>query len=410
MNNGKNNNRGLLVLVVSVFFDIFGVALVIPMLPVWAKALGATPTSQGLIGTVYGACQLVGAVVAGRISDQHGRKVVLLASIAMAGISYPMGAMATSLPAFFFWRVPVGLCKQTMSVASAYISDSATEENRSVWLAATGSSAALGFVVGPALGGWLGAHDAALPAFVSAALFAANFVAVWLLLPESAAPQQPQTQQQQTKSEQSFLQSIVTALQTPLVGELLFVHALFHMAFQLVKSSLFFSNERFGFGAQENGLLLAYVGVLTLFGKAGFVPVLAKYFSDTSLLFGNLLLMTGALLALAFASNMWLYCAALIPFTASTSVVGTVVVALVSGAGRSSGNVGALLGVASAFESITRILSPAICGVLIQSWAGVGAPPFVGALVAGVAAAYVGSKWQQLVVPAAAATKSTKSD
>lgn len=392
-----NNNRGLLVLVVSVFFDIFGVALVIPMLPVWAKALGATPTLQGLIGTVYGACQLIGAVVAGRISDQHGRKIVFLASIAMAGVSYPMAALAPSLPVFFFWRVPVGLCKQTMSVASAYISDAATEQKRSVWLAAVGSAAALGFVVGPALGGWLGAYDPALPAFVSAALFAANFVAVWLLLPESVAVRHEQPREQQAQP--PFLQSIVTALRTPLVGELLIVHGLFHMAFQLMKSSLFFT-ERFGFGAQENGLLLAYVGVLTLFGKAGFVPLLAQHFSDTSLLFANLLLMAGALTALAFASNIWLYGAALIPFTASTSVVGTVVVALVSGAGRNSGNVGALLGVASAFESITRILSPAICGVLIQSWAGVGAPPFVGALVAGVAAAYVGSKWQQLTLPA----------
>jgi DHA1 family tetracycline resistance protein-like MFS transporter len=383
--------RGLVILVVSVFVDIFGVALVIPMLPVWARNLGATPAQQGLLGTAYGACQLFGAILAGRISDTKGRKVVLLASLFLAGVSYLGTAFASSLTVLFLWRIPVGVGKQTISVASAYVSDSTLPENRSVWLAAVGSAAALGFVVGPALGGWLGAHDARLPAIVSASLFLVNFVCVWLFLPEPARVQV--RSDSPPPSELPFVQSIVRALQTPLVGELLVVHFLFHMAFQLIKANFsLFNQERFSFGPQENGFLLAYLGVLSLLGKAGFVPLLSARFSDLALLSTNLLVLTVSLMAMAFSPNIVVYCLVLIPFTASTSIVGTVVLAQLSGA--ATGNVGALLGVASAFESITRILSPVICGALMQVSSG--APPFVGALVAAGAAAYVAYKKDQL--------------
>jgi len=263
----QSNERALYMLVTSVFFDIFAVALIIPLMPYYAKSLGASAATQGMIGTIYGFCQFVGAVGAGRLSDRRGRKFVLLLSLAAASASYLGTALAPSLPWLLFWRIPVGLCKQTLSVAFAFIGDASEQSRRSLWVGLVGSAAAVGFILGPALGGWLGERQPALPAVVSSALFAANFVCVWLFLPDpirlveatATAAAQPQQQQQQ---QLSLFQTILGAFRTPVTGELLAIHFLFHLAFQMMKSNHpLFNAERFGFGPTENGLVLAYVGV-----------------------------------------------------------------------------------------------------------------------------------------------------
>lgn len=413
-----SNERALLMLVTSVFFDIFAVALIIPLMPYFARSLGASAATQGMIGTVYGFCQLIGAVGAGRLSDRRGRKFVLLLSLASAGVSYLGTAFAPSLPWLLFWRIPVGLCKQTISVAFAFVGDATEASRRSRWLAFVGSAAAMGFILGPALGGWLGERQPTLPAIVSAILFATNFVCVWLFLPEpirfnnvnnvsngnaaSAESHSPAT------TVTSLRDTILNEFRTPITGELLLVHFLFHMAFQMMKSNHpLFNVERFGFGPTENGLVLAYVGVLSLIGKGGLVPWLTLHIRESDLLFVCLIMLTSSLVGLALVYNLYAYAAVLAPFTASTAIIGTVVTSLLTKT-TDSANLGTLLGVASAFESATRVVSPVLCGVLIQWWSG--APPLFAALVSGACALYVRANWAVLHRAATVAAAGTKAE
>jgi DHA1 family tetracycline resistance protein-like MFS transporter len=315
-----SNERALFILVTSVFFDIFAVALIIPLMPYFARSLGASAATQGMIGTVYGFCQLIGAVGAGRLSDRRGRKFVLLLSLASAGVSYLGTAFAPSLPWLLFWRIPVGLCKQTISVAFAFVGDATEVSRRSRWLAFVGSAAAMGFILGPALGGWLGERQPTLPAIVSAILFAANFVCVWLFLPEPIRfnnTNTPNTVKNLNGSSSessshspattvtSLRDTILNEFRTPITGELLLVHFLFHMAFQMMKSNHpLFNVERFGFGPTENGLVLAYVGVLSLIGKGGLVPWLTLHIRESDLLFVCLIMLTSSLVGLALVYNL----------------------------------------------------------------------------------------------------------
>lgn len=397
-------------LVTSVFFDIFAVALIIPLMPYFARSLGASAATQGMIGTVYGFCQFIGAVGAGRLSDRRGRKFVLLLSLASAGISYLGTAFSPSLPWLLFWRIPVGLCKQTISVAFAFVSDATEVSRRSRWLAFVGSAAAMGFILGPALGGWLGERQPTLPAIVSAILFAANFICVWLFLPEpipmrhtsdSTSGSNGTGSADSPATATSLRDTILNEFRTPITGELLLVHFLFHMAFQMMKSNHpLFNVERFGFGPTENGLVLAYVGVLSLIGKGGLVPWLALHIREIDLLFVCLILLTASLVGLALVYNLFAYAAVLVPFTASTAIIGTLVTSLLTKA-TDSANLGTLLGVASAFESATRVVSPVLCGVLIQWWSG--APPLFAAIISGACALYVRANWS--VLNRAAGTK-----
>jgi DHA1 family tetracycline resistance protein-like MFS transporter len=389
----QSNERALYMLVTSVFFDIFAVALIIPLMPYYAKSLGASAAQQGMIGTIYGFCQFIGAVGAGRLSDRRGRKFVLLLSLAAASISYLGTALAPSLPWLLFWRIPVGLCKQTLSVAFAFIGDASEESRRSLWLGLVGSAAAIGFILGPALGGWLGERQPALPAVVSSALFAVNFVCVWLFLPNPI--RETTTTEKATSSQHlSLRETILSEFRTPITGELLVIHFLFHMAFQMMKSNHpLFNAERFGFGPTENGLVLAYVGVLSLIGKGGFVPWLTSKFREMDVFLVGLVLMTSSLIGLALVFDLFAYAAVLAPFTFSTAVIGTIVTSLLTKT-SDSGNLGTLLGVASAFESSTRVISPVLCGVLIQWWSG--APPLLAAAVSGVCVLYVRANWSLL--------------
>jgi MFS family permease len=142
-----------------VLLDIMGVGLVIPLLPSYARDLGAGPLFTGLLGTAYGLSQLVGASVLGRLSDVRGRRFVLFISLAGAASGYTCLALAVgvfeSLPLLFLSRLPIGLAKQIMTVARATVGDctAAQGDLRTRRMGRLGMVAGTGFIFGPAIGG-----------------------------------------------------------------------------------------------------------------------------------------------------------------------------------------------------------------------------------------------------------------
>ena len=147
------HEKSLYILVGAVFLDLLAVAIIIPLLPVYAKQLGASPSTYGLFGTIYGVFQLVGAPFTGRMSDVYGRKFLLMVNFALAGFSYLGTGLATNLLFLFACRIPVGFGKQTLSVSYAYITDMSPEKHRSFWFSLIGAAIAIGFIIGPVLGG-----------------------------------------------------------------------------------------------------------------------------------------------------------------------------------------------------------------------------------------------------------------
>ena len=305
--------------------------------------------------------------------------------------------MATSIPVLLVCRAVVGFCKQTISVAYAYCGDTTTPERRSFWLGMIGVAAASGFIVGPAVGGWLAAFGGnQLPAYCSALVYVCDFIFVWLYVPESNV-------RKPTDKTASAPRSMWSVFQLDGVASLLVVYFLFNLGFLIMRNNFnIFNAERFQFGPQENGLALSYIGILSLIAKGVVVPMTTAKCSESTLLRVGLIFMTAALAALvrfnilpsfclicyrqSFVYNVFAYGVVLAPFVFATSIIQTCVIALLTKT-SSSEHAGVLLGVASAVESVTRVLAPSIAGALLQH--STGAPPLVGAAAAALCWLYV---------------------
>lgn len=178
-------SRATLPLLISVVaVDLVGFGIVVPVLPYWAKALNASGFELGLLISGYAAAQFLCAPLWGRLSDRIGRRPVMLFTIAGTSLSLLALGLAGSLAGLFAARFCAGAFAANVSVASAWIGDVTTPEERTTWMGRVGACFAIGFTLGPALGGPLGSISYATPMFFAAGLAAANLVLAAFVLRE----------------------------------------------------------------------------------------------------------------------------------------------------------------------------------------------------------------------------------
>jgi multidrug resistance protein len=179
------NPVALGVVFLTVFLDLVGFGIVLPLLPFYATELGASPLQVGLIIASYSGMQFVFSPIWGALSDRHGRRPLLLVGLAGSTISYVVFGLAGSLAVLLLSRVLAGIMGATISVAQAYIADSTSEQRRARGMGLIGAAFGLGFIFGPAIGGILSRWGYGLPGFVAAGLSLASAAAAWFYLPES---------------------------------------------------------------------------------------------------------------------------------------------------------------------------------------------------------------------------------
>src|SRR5215208_764045 len=183
---------GMPVLFLIVFIDLVGFGLVIPLLPFYAERLAASPLLMTLLFATFSLMSMVTAPLWGRLSDQVGRRPVLMASMAAAALAYLWMAFATQLWMLFAARAFAGACAGNIAAAQAYIADVTPPEKRAKGMGMIGAAFGLGFIIGPVLGGVIAGGDVATadlatPCLIAAFLSFAAFLGVVLLLPESLA-------------------------------------------------------------------------------------------------------------------------------------------------------------------------------------------------------------------------------
>ncbi|GAA0579748.1 hypothetical protein GCM10010172_75870 [Paractinoplanes ferrugineus] len=176
-------------LLVTVFLDMLGLGLVVPILPalltaVTADAAGAVLWS-GLLGSSFGLLQFAVAPLLGRVSDRYGRRPVLLASLGCLGVDWLAHAMTPGLWALLLFHSLAGACAGTQTVVNAYLADVVEPAERARAYGLVGAAFGLGFVAGPTIGGLLGAVDVTLPFYAAAVLCFAGAAYGWFVLPES---------------------------------------------------------------------------------------------------------------------------------------------------------------------------------------------------------------------------------
>ena len=414
-------NKRLATIFVIVFIDLLGFGLILPLLPYYADRFGATPFVVGLLAASYAAAQLIGAPVLGRLSDRHGRRPVLLVSIAgtllgflLLGLAEPLGTWLAGLflaslggeelvtatnfiivGILFFSRILDGVTGGNISVAQAYITDVTDEENRARGLGLIGAAFGLGFIIGPAVGGALSAGGRyAIPAFFAAALAFLNWIAVLLWLPESLTEEVKARLAAQPARAVLSLRELWQAMRRPRFGPLLHVRLFYGLAFATFTGVFaLYAQYRLELDSTQTGYILAYVGLLSVLVQGVAIGRLTKRYPENRLIFGAVAVLAVSLLGWAFAPNVPVLLIVLAPVSFSAGVLNTVIN---SGISKSvyAEEVGGALGIAASIESLTRVIGPATGGFLLGVL-GTWAPGVIGALLMAWLVSYV---WRRLIV------------
>jgi MFS transporter, DHA1 family, tetracycline resistance protein len=182
-------SRTLLIAFFTVFLDLLGFGLIIPIQPFLAEAFGATPTVVTLLGASYSLMQFIFAPFWGRLSDRIGRRPVILTSVAISAIGYAAFGFAGSLPGLFAARMISGFGNANIPTAQAIIADTTSGKDRARGMGLIGAAFGLGFIFGPALGGILSQYSLSAPALAAGALNVANLIFAFFMLPETHPPE-----------------------------------------------------------------------------------------------------------------------------------------------------------------------------------------------------------------------------
>src|SRR5437762_8566184 len=177
--------RPLLIIFLTIFVNLVGFGIIIPLLPFYAETFGASPLVIGLLFAVFSLCQLLAAPALGDLSDRYGRRPVLIFSLLGTVVSFAMLALAHSVVMLFAARIVDGLSGGNISTARAYVADVTEPKDRSRAYGLIGAAFGLGFILGPALSGALAHVSYTAPIWVAAGLTLVATAMAWLWLPET---------------------------------------------------------------------------------------------------------------------------------------------------------------------------------------------------------------------------------
>jgi DHA1 family tetracycline resistance protein-like MFS transporter len=270
---------------VSIFIDMLGIGLIIPVMPVLVGEFVQGRDEQamwfGILAAVFGLMQFIFMPMLGAISDRVGRRPVLLYSMAGMCLNFLMTAWAPTLGFLFLGRVIGGMSSASMSVASAYAADISTPENRAKSFGKVGAAFGLGFICGPMLGGLLGQGNLHLPFYVAAALSAANFTYGYFFVPESLAAIHRKPFEWARINPFTALIKLVRRVE---IRGLVIVFALAALAQMMLQSTwVLYTTFRFAWTPLQNGIALFCVGLTAAVVQAGLLAVLMKRLGEVRL-------------------------------------------------------------------------------------------------------------------------------
>ena len=334
-------------------------------MPTYAATFGVSPAAIGFLVTSFSLLQLVAVPIWGAISDRVGRRPVLIVGLVGSTASYVLFAFAGSYWALLVSRIVAGAMGATIGVAQAYIADVTSPERRAHAMGMLGAAFAMGFIVGPALGGVLSSHSYSSAGVVAAALCAANALAALAWLPET--PQHRAAKQQGRVP--------LGPLAAPLAASFLVTaaFAVIHVTLPLFGRDVLHDSTR------EMGMLFAYMGVVSAIVQGGLVGRMAPRVGEKRLASAGGLLLAAGLALVPVATNHLVLYAALGVLSAGSAFATPSVYAVVSRR-ASAGQQGAALGLTQTASTLGRIVGPMVAGVLIGA-RGTSAPFLAGALL-----------------------------
>ncbi len=378
----------LTIIFITVFVDLIGFGIVLPLLPFYAQDFGATPMLIGLLVAVHPAMQFVFGPVWGRLSDRVGRRPVLLVGLVGSGVSYLIFGLAGDLGWLFASRAMAGIAGANIPVAQAYIADSTDFENRTRGMGLVGAAFGLGFIAGPAIGGALSHFGYAVPGFFAAALSLSNAGAAYFYLPESLGPGlRAKAVARAGAGLVGRLRFAVAFSRRPAIGALIGIYVLATFVFAAFTTVFpLWIGVELGYDARHAGYLLAYFGLLMAIVQGRLLGPLAGQVGERRLLVGATALLVVVYALLPFADVLWALGLGLAPLALGTGTSWPTLTSLASQHAEIDAQ-GAILGVMQSLSALARMAGAAWSGWVFGAW-GPAAPFLVNALLMSLAAAF----------------------
>jgi multidrug resistance protein len=370
----------LIIVFVTVFIDLLGFGIIIPLLPFYAETFGATAFTVGLLATSFSLMQFIFAPIWGRLSDRVGRRPIILLGLLGSCLSYFAFGMASTLTSLFAARIFAGIAGANIPTAQAVVADLTTPENRAKGMGMVGAAFGLGFIFGPAIGGFLSRYGYSVPAFFASGLSLVNFIAAWFLLPETLKPEHRAIERV------GRLDALRSALARPHLPLLLVIGFLVVAAFSAFESTFaLFAERSYGFGASSIGYVFAFVGIVLVIVQGFLVGKVVKRIGEHHIVPASLAIVAIGLLMIPATQSV----AALLVANGVMAVgMGFNNPSLMSLVSRYSAaeDQGGVMGLTQSLNSLARIVGP-LWGGFAFDRLGIGMPYITSAAVMGIAAA-----------------------
>jgi multidrug resistance protein len=363
----------LIIIFITIFIDLVGFGIVIPVLPLYAERYGASEATVGILLAVYSAMQFVFAPILGKLSDRVGRRPVLLVSLIGTSIGFLIMGLAPRMPVGFVlfgfaptlvWlfvaRIIDGISGGNISTAQAYIADVTPPEERSKGMGLIGAAFGLGFVFGPLIGGVLSRISPETPFFFAAAMAAANATALYFLLPESLS------HEHRSEARRGGIVQVLEQAGSWQLGVVLATYFFATVSFAMMTATFaLFAAHRFKFDAWHTGFLFGYVGVIGAVIQGGLLGRLVKKFGDKALAVAGTAIFAASVFFFPLAQTVTGLILASTGVAIGNSLMTPTLNGLASKSVKASWQ-GRVLGLMSSVASLARIIGPVLGGWLLS--------------------------------------------
>jgi len=360
---------------VTLLIDVIGWGLIIPVMPQLIAGLKHIPINQASIpGSwllfVYAFMQFFCAPILGSLSDQYGRRPVLLFALFGFCVDYVFLGFAPTYGWLFVGRTISGITGASFSTALAYIADISTPETRAKNFGLVGAAFGLGFIIGPAIGGLLTGWGIRAPFYAAAILTFLNWLYGYFVLPESLAKENRRKFEWKRALPWN---SLLNLKKYPAVGGLILALTLVYLGSHAVQSNWsYFTAYRFQWTPKTIGISLAVVGALVAFVQAGLIRVITPKIGNERSIYIGLLLYAVGMFLFAIASESWMMFVFLIPYCLG-GIAGPALQSTISGHVPPNSQ-GELQGSLTSLLSVTSIIGPPVMLYLFAYFTSVKSP------------------------------------
>lgn len=357
----KSQKTALLFIFITILVDVIGIGIIIPIIPDLIMELTGKGTAQAVIygmwlTTAFAGMQFLFSPVLGELSDKYGRRPILLIALLGLSIDYLIHAWAPTITFLFIGRFLAGITGASFTVASAYIADISTPEEKAKNFGIIGAAFGLGFIIGPGIGGFFGEIDIRLPFYIAAGLTFANFIFGYFFVPESLT-----SENRRPVDIMKMIPGVSLISLRKYKGVLLLITAFFlaNLAGQALPSTWsYYGIERYDWSPWEIGISLMVVGLLVAIAQGFLVGIVVKKIGKKRTVIFGFLLWTIGMFLFSQASEPWMLYAFLIPY-AFGGVAGPTIQGIISNqvSEKEQGN---LQGAITGLVSVTAILGQLI--------------------------------------------------